>query len=106
MEEQYMEAIIHHMHDIDLLLPGHLSNYESIQDYIRTGHMDQNMTWGTKVEIFTMAYLLQTPIHMERAKWERHSPHILDKTLDDNHAQMSMYLRHPPAHFDVFHSIL
>ena len=109
-EEQHMEvcsAIISHMYNIaHLLLPGHLCKYASIPDYISTSsHMDQDMTWGTEIEI-TVTHLLQTPIHnMQRGKWEQHSPHILDRTLDVNHGQISIHFRHPPAHFDVVHRL-
>ena len=99
-------AILKHMKKKTVarrLLPFHLVEYSSIKEYIRTKNMDKASVWGTDIEI----HLLQTPIHLyltERAKWGRYSPRYVDTTLNDVR-QMSMYLWHPPAHFEVVRSI-
>ena len=101
-------AILKHMKKktvARLLLPFHLVEYSSIEEYIRTKNMDKASVWGTDIEILTLSHLLQTPIHLyltERAKWGRYSPRNVDTTLN---RQMSMYLWHPPAHFEVVRSI-
>ena len=113
-DDQHMAvraAILKHMKKETVarrLLPFHLVEYSSITEYIRTKNMDKASVWGTDIEILTLSHLLQTPIHLyltERAKWGRYSPRNVDTTLNDDVRQMSMYLCHPPAHFEVVRSI-
>ena len=75
---------------------------------IRTKNMGKASVWGTDIEMLTLSHLLQTPIHLyltDRAKWGRYSPYNVDTTLNDDVTQMSMYLWHPPAPFEVVRSI-
>ncbi len=65
--------------------------------------MDRESTWGTEVEMITLAHLLNTPVVSyltEHADWK------LDISLDDDdQTQMSIYLRNNGAHLEVvFHT--
>ena len=65
-EDQHMAirtAILEHMINVaHFILDHHIQGYSSIQDYIRCNDMDQEFTWGTDIEILTLAHLLETPI--------------------------------------------
>ena len=69
----------------------HIPQYSSVQDYIQDKGMD---IWGTDVEIVTLAHLLKTCIFIystDDLNWHRYSPHYVDRTLNDDIQQMSMY---------------
>ena len=60
--------------------------------------MDREGSWGTEVEMLTLAHFLQTPVlvyNTEHEGWSRYSPRNVDVALDDDVTQMSMYLWHP-----------
>ena len=52
--------IFNHMLTIPhLLLAIHIPNrYDAVEAYISDNKMDQDSTWGTEVEMFTLAHLL------------------------------------------------
>ena len=112
-EEQHMAvriAILNHMIDIAHFLLGHHipPQYSSVQDYIQDKGMDQPHIWGTEIEMFTLAHLLQTCVFIyntDDLNWCRYSPRGVDRTLNDDIQQMSMYINHPPNHFEVVRSI-
>ena len=58
-------AIVNHMPNIE----GHLArgwfhrNYQTAREYIAGERMDRNRTWGTDVEIVTIADLLRTKVY-------------------------------------------
>ena len=57
--------------------------------------------WGTEIEIFTLAHVLQTCVFIystDDLNWHRYSPCCVDRTLNDD-------IQHPPNHFDVVRSI-
>ena len=61
-EEQYRrvrEVILNHMVDIRHFMLFHYlpSRYTSIDEYIHDTEMDRNFTWGTDIEMLTMAHL-------------------------------------------------
>ena len=101
---------IRHMRTIAHLLIGpHIpKRYGTIEDYIRGTDMDRDSTWGTDVEMFTLAHLLHTSIYSyntQDGKWWQFSPNFVDSTLMDDSTARAMYIRHPPGHFDVVCSI-
>ena len=100
-----MAAILDHIIDIaDFILDHHIQGYSSIQDYIRCNDMDKEFTWGT--DIFTLAH--QTPIisyDVQTKAWWRYAPHNLDRSLNDDIQQISMYLLHSSDHFHVVCSV-
>ena len=70
--------------------------------------MDQCGSWGTHIEMYTLAHLLQTSVFIyntQDVNWHRYSPDGVDRTLNDDIQQMSMYINHPPNHFEVVRSI-
>ena len=110
-ENQYMEmrkAIINHMYNIAHLLIGPHITENSVSEYIQETQMDKDKTWGTYVEILVFSHLLQTSVlsyDVSSKMWARYCPHGLDTTLVDDYTQMSIYLQHPPNHFEVVRSI-
>ena len=80
-------------------------SYSSIEAYTEATHMDRDCAWGTEI---TFAHLLHTPVllyNTEHANWFRYSLHGVDVRLNDDVILMSMYLWHPPGHFEVVRSI-
>ena len=64
-----------------------------------THKWDCEGSWGTEIEMLTLAHFLQTPVlvyNTEHKGWLRCSPHGVDVNLDDDVTQMSMYVWHPP----------
>ena len=101
-------AILQHMVHIAHFLLVHYIDYTSIQEYIQETKMDQACTWGTEIEMLTASHLLQACVvsyETGRATWNRHSPHAVDRTLNDDVTQMSVYIRNPPGHFEVVRSV-
>ena len=43
---------------------------------------------------------------VQLSNWYRHSPNCVDRTLHDDITLMSMYINHPPQHFEVVHSVV
>ena len=113
-EDQHLairQRIVRHMFEIsDLLLGIHIPDrFRSVQEYIRDTEMHRATTFGTDVEILTMAHLLKTAIlsYDQRDKqWWRFSPNFVDFSLTDDCAAMAIYINHPPDHFEVVRSIV
>ena len=112
-EEHHLEirrAILRHMiHIAHLLLGHHITRHTSIQDYIYATNMDAPTTWGTDIEILTFSHLIDTPIFTydtSLEQWCRYSPSMVDRTIHNDPTQMSIYVRHPPLHFDVIMATL
>ena len=66
--------------------------------------MDKQGTWGTEIELFVLSHLLKTSIYTyltTNKKWFVFSPSKLDKKLAFDSTSKSVYLRHPPIHYDV-----
>lgn len=112
-EDQHLAIcliIVNHMLTIaHLLLGTHIPNrYDAVEGYISDTKMDQDSTWGTEVEMFTLAHLLNTAIfsyNTREERWWRFSPCFVDRTLIDDDTARAMYIRHLPGHFDVVRSI-
>ena len=75
-EEQHTlvhEAILHHMLQIaHFMLSHHINDHSSVSEYIKHTCMDQDGTWGTDIEILTLAHLLNTCIFVyttEQCNW-------------------------------------
>ena len=85
------------------MIGHHITEYSSIVDY-RGTNMDRNCTWGTDIEVLTASHMLNTTLCMYdtvRGAWSTYGPHNVDVSLSTNLTEMSMYIRHPPDHFDV-----
>ena len=112
-EDQHLairQRILRHMCKIAHFLLGiHIPDrYRSVEEYIRHTGMHRVSTWGTEVEIFTMAHLLNTTIfsfNSRDKRWWRFSPNFVDLSLPDDCTAMAIYLNHTPSHFEVVHSI-
>ena len=107
-EEQHTlvrEAILHHMLQIAHFMLSHLIiGHSSVSEYIQHTSMDQDGTWGTDIEIFTLSDLLNTCIFVyttEQCNWWRYGPQDVDRSLNVDITNMSMYTRNPGLHFDV-----
>ena len=69
--------------------------------------MDREGSWGTEVEILTLAHFLQTPVlvyNTEHEGWSRYSPRNVDVALDDDVTDVHVPLA-PPGHFEVVRSV-
>ena len=108
-EDQHLAvraAVVDHMVTIGHFLLGHgiIHSHCSVQEYIRANNIDKASAWGTEVQMFTLAHLLQTPVVLwvkNHATWARHAPCGVDRTLNDDVTQMSMYLNLRCNHFEV-----
>ena len=109
-------AILRHMVDIaHLLLGGHLTNYDSVDEYVQATGMDKDRTWGTEGDMMTLPHLLQTPLYaynVPRQQWMCYTPSTLKRIarpVDNTHidsVQMGMYIYHTTAHFEVVSAVL
>ena len=66
--------------------------------------MDKHGTWGTEIELLVLSHLLKTSIStylVTYKQWFVYSPSKLDKKLTFDSTSISIYLRHPPIHYDV-----
>ena len=101
-------ALDHMINNAQYFLGHHLTGHNSIQSYIASTGMDRDSTWGTDVEMLSLAHLLQTPVHsysQPLGLWQRYSPHDVDRQLSDDFQQRSMYLYHTGNHFNVVGSV-
>ena len=86
-----------------MLLP-HIRS--SVEDYITRTKMDNNLVWGTDVEIYTFANMCQTNVYVysvQHSTWCVFSPTL--SVLNINLSTESVYLLHPEGHYDVVTSI-
>ena len=111
-ESQHMAvrhaALDHMINNAQYFLGHHLTGHNSIQSYIASTGMDRDSTWGTDIEMLSLANLLQTPVHsysQQLGLWQRYSPHDVDRQLSDDLQQRSMYLYHTGNHFNVVGSV-
>ena len=95
------------MHSIYHLLKPHIFPHSCVDDYIKHTRMtNNNNRWGTDVEIMTFANLCQTNVYVfivQQSRWQVFPPNISLWTMDS--ATKSVYLLHPPSHYDVVSSI-
>lgn len=87
---------------------NHIPRHLSANDYINESKMDSLGTWGTDVEIFALATLLNTriavfyrPPSSQKASWYYYNPQM----SADNPNDMSIYLRNPGNHFERVKSV-
>ena len=67
----------------------------SVSEYIQRTCMDHDCTWGTDIEIFTLAHLLNTFIFVyttEQCNWWRYGRQNVDRSLNVDITNMSMYI--------------
>ena len=108
---QVREALLNHLVSIEGMMIGHhiSGEYSNVVEYIRGTNMDRNGTWGTDIELMTASHMLQTSLSMYdtvSGTWTTYGPHNVDRSLSTNVTEMSMYIRHPPDHFDVVCSVV
>ena len=108
---QVREALLNHLVSIeDMMIGHHISGeYSSVVEYIRGTNMDRNGTWDTDIELITASHMLNTSLSMYdtvSGTWTTYGPHNVDRSLSANVSDMSMYIRHPPDHFDVVCSVV
>ena len=101
-------AICQYMRTIgSFLLQLHIdSRYTTIEQYITQTRMNKSETWGTDIEIFTLAHLLDTPImvyHHGLHYWNRYAPNAIDPTRTNDVTRTAVYINFRPnrEHFDV-----
>ena len=113
-QEHHLEVrakTLEHMETIAPLVLGHIrgrssamSKFSSVKEYVQYTKMDKQGTWGTEIELLVLSHLLKTSIYTyltTNKKWFVFSPSKLDKKLAFDSTSKSVYLRHPPIHYDV-----
>ena len=113
-QEHHLEVrakTLEHMETIAPLVLGHIrgrssvmSKFSSVKEYVQHTKMDKQGTWGTEIELLVLSHLLKTSIYTyltTNKKWFVFSPSKLDKKLAFDSTSKSVYLRHPPIHYDV-----
>ena len=65
--------------------------------------ISEGLTWtgiehGVQTELITASHMFNTSLS---GTWTTCGPHSVDRSLSSNVTEMSMYIRHPPNHFDV-----
>ena len=73
--------------------------------------MDKINTWGTDIEMFAFAHLVNTPIYSFVKNWHKYPPSQINLTMYDDVTcddvtQMAMYIRFHSEHFEVACSVL
>jgi hypothetical protein len=82
-------------------------SYRNATHYIAVTRMGENNTWGTSLEIWVCAHLLQTTIYVysENEHWNRYGPQLDVRVYDVDPVEKALYFNHPPGHFEVVTSI-
>ena len=103
------QAIVDHMMEIegDLTALSLDPSYRNVTHYIAVTRMGEDNTWGTSLEIWVCAHLLQTTIYVysENEHWNRYGPQLDVRVYDVDSVEKALYLNHPPGHFEVVTSI-
>ena len=101
-----------------LFQQGHIRQSEhggSIEEYITSTGMNRNGVWGSYVELYTLAHLLQVYIHAfstVSCSWMRYTPSVflLNSTTVNSNERSSraqgIYIQHSINHFEVVKSIV
>ena len=82
-----------------------MPTFRSVQQYLHFTKMEKDGTWGTEVELFTAALMLNTKIYVYSKvgfedSWQVHDPKFLDK--DTSPSDQSIYISNPRnTHYDV-----
>ena len=102
--------IVQHMRDIAPRMLGHIksnsgyNNCQSVDEYIQSSKMDNDSTWGTDVELLCFAHLSDTCVFsysVQSSNWNRYGPHNVDRSIPVDVSAKSIYLCHPPGHYDL-----
>ena len=91
-----------------LLLGTHVTQ-TSIDSYCQDTSMHMDGTWGSEIEILSLAHLLQTNIYSFDTSsdcWLLFAPNQLEPTLQLDFTAKSLYIMHHPSHFDVVSSVV
>ena len=102
-------AILEHMQTIGHLLLGAHVAQTSIDSYCQDTSMHMDGTWGSEIEILSLAHLLQTNIYSFDTSsdcWLLFAPNQLEPTLQLDFTAKSLYIMHHPSHFDVVSSVV
>lgn len=105
--KEIRSVILKHMQDIAPLMLGHIegrNSYNSVDEYIEKSKMENDMTWGTDLELLCFAHLTNTCVFtycVESSNWARYGPHNVDRSLPVDLSVQSIYLCHPPGHYDL-----
>ena len=84
---QVRRAILDHLHLIEhWMLPHFGDRGLSATAYIGGTHMDRNGTWGSDIEILTLAHMLNTCVYVYDPiyrSWDRYGPHNVDRNYSN-----------------------
>lgn len=97
---QVREVLVQEIHDNSRLYSAVTSNH-SIASYVRESQMNEEGVWGSEVEIFVAATLLQTPIAVFAAFGERYLWQVFKPLRYTEPREKSMlYLHNSNNHFE------
>ena len=103
---QVRQAIVNHLRLVEhWMLPHFSARYLSATAYIEGTRMDRNRTWGSDVEISTLAHMLSTRVCVyvyvyvcmyvydpRYRTWDRYGPHNADRTLSSDITHVYLHL--------------
>lgn len=96
------KLVCNHVYSIERSTLGHIAPHLSVEDYLKSTHMSKNNVLGTDVQLRAFANLFNTNVNVyvyEHKSWCVFPP-LLTLTDKDVTAR-SVYLLHPPAHYDL-----
>ncbi len=85
------------------------SDYSTCQYGDEYSKMDKDGTWDTHLELLCFAHLTKTCVFSyfkEMSNWDRYGPHDVDRRIPVDTNAKSMYLFHPPRHYELVGSVV
>ncbi|XP_064399479.1 ATP-dependent DNA helicase PIF6-like [Halichondria panicea] len=106
-------AIVKHMCDFQHLFNGKHwlidAGYPDMISYVRATQMDQTRTWGTHLEIFALAHLLERRVFVYSRTagnaWLCHCPSKIDPNIPPPRDKKGLYIYHTGDHYKVVTSV-
>ena len=87
---------------IEQSILGHIAPQKTVKDYLRCTQINKNNVWGIDVEVRVFANLFNANVYVYAYELRYWCIFPLSLTLRDKDVTTkSVYLLHPPAHFDV-----
>ena len=105
-------AIVKHMCDFQHLFNGKHwlidAGYPDMISYVRATQMDQTRTWGTHLEIFALAHLLERRCSSTRERLEMLAVSLseqIDPNIPPPRDKKGLYIYHTGDHYKVVTSV-
>ena len=95
-------VICNHMYTNEQSMLSLIDPHKTVDDYFRSTKGNLNNVWGASPQIWAFSHLLKINVYVYEtnvAKWYLYSPTL--KAASRDVKIQSVYLLHPPQHFDV-----